>query len=208
MSIKGNTVGTSMPRSDWAQTDPKKADYIKNKPDLSGIEEALGAAEAAAKAADNASSAAGIAKNAADAAKETADAALPKAGGTMTGNIAMGGNKVTGLGDPSEDGDAASKKYVEDQVSAKHKVFNATLTVNDWAGAEAPYTQVIGIEGILASDVPHIAPVYSQYVWSMLEQDEAWALVRSAVATDGAITFTCLRGKPSVSIPIQIEVNR
>ena len=34
MKIKGNTVGTTMPRSDWAQTDPKKADYIKNKPSV------------------------------------------------------------------------------------------------------------------------------------------------------------------------------
>jgi hypothetical protein len=30
--IRGNTVGTTMPRSDWSQTDPTKADYIKNKP--------------------------------------------------------------------------------------------------------------------------------------------------------------------------------
>ena len=34
--IRGNTVGTSMPRPDWNQTDPTKADYIKNKPDLPG----------------------------------------------------------------------------------------------------------------------------------------------------------------------------
>ena len=34
MKIKGNTVGTTMPRSDWAQTDPKKADYIKIKPSV------------------------------------------------------------------------------------------------------------------------------------------------------------------------------
>jgi hypothetical protein len=30
--IRGNTVGTTMPRPDWNQTDPTKADYIKNKP--------------------------------------------------------------------------------------------------------------------------------------------------------------------------------
>ena len=30
--IRGNTVGTTMPRPDWNQTDPKKANYIKNKP--------------------------------------------------------------------------------------------------------------------------------------------------------------------------------
>lgn len=34
--IRGNTVGTTMPRPDWNQTDPTKADYIKNKPDISG----------------------------------------------------------------------------------------------------------------------------------------------------------------------------
>ena len=32
MIIKGNTVGTTTPRPDWNQNDPKKADYIKNKP--------------------------------------------------------------------------------------------------------------------------------------------------------------------------------
>lgn len=37
MKIVGIPVGTTMPRPDWNQTDPKKADYIKNKPDLSNI---------------------------------------------------------------------------------------------------------------------------------------------------------------------------
>jgi hypothetical protein len=32
MKIKGIPVGTSMPRPDWAQTDPRKANYIRNKP--------------------------------------------------------------------------------------------------------------------------------------------------------------------------------
>ncbi len=35
MKIRGNTVGTTMPRPDWNQTDPTKANYILNKPDLS-----------------------------------------------------------------------------------------------------------------------------------------------------------------------------
>lgn len=32
--IRGNTAGTTTPRSDWDQTDPTKADYIHNKPNL------------------------------------------------------------------------------------------------------------------------------------------------------------------------------
>ena len=42
----------------------------------------------------------------------TANAALPKAGGTMTGAIAMGTNKITGLGDPTADQDAVTKAYL------------------------------------------------------------------------------------------------
>ena len=48
----------------------------------------------------------------------TADAALPKAGGTMSGAIAMGTSKITGMGDPTTAQDAATKAYVDTQVSA------------------------------------------------------------------------------------------
>jgi hypothetical protein len=41
------------------------------------------------------------------------DAKLALAGGTMTGAIAMGTNKITGLGTPTADTDAATKAYVD-----------------------------------------------------------------------------------------------
>lgn len=37
--IIGNTITTPVPRSDWGQTDKKKADYIRNKPTLGTISE-------------------------------------------------------------------------------------------------------------------------------------------------------------------------
>lgn len=39
-------------------------------------------------------------------------ASLPATGGTMRGNINMNGNRVTGLGTPSDDTDAVPKSYV------------------------------------------------------------------------------------------------
>ena len=38
---------------------------------------------------------------------------LPKSGGTMTGAIAMGSNKVTGVGTPTANADATNKSYVD-----------------------------------------------------------------------------------------------
>lgn len=70
------------------------------------------AAEADAKAD------AATAKSTADTALGKANAALPKAGGTMSGAIAMGSNKITGLAGPSDNADAANKKYVDDAVKA------------------------------------------------------------------------------------------
>jgi hypothetical protein len=39
---------------------------------------------------------------------------VSKAGDTMTGALAMGTNKITGLGTPTDDYDAATKKYTDD----------------------------------------------------------------------------------------------
>ena len=37
--IIGNTTTTPVPRSDWGQTDKRKADYIRNKPTLGAVSE-------------------------------------------------------------------------------------------------------------------------------------------------------------------------
>ena len=44
---------------------------------------------------------------------------VSKTGDTMSGALAMGGNKVTGLGAPTEEADAATKKYVDDGLAGK-----------------------------------------------------------------------------------------
>ena len=46
MKIRGNTVGTTMPRADYAETNPRSAAFIKNKPD-EAIQKAQNTADAA-----------------------------------------------------------------------------------------------------------------------------------------------------------------
>jgi hypothetical protein len=57
-------------------------------------------------------------------------AKLPLAGGTMTGAIAMGTSKITGLGAPTESTDAATKAYVDAAVEGLHVHEAARVAVN------------------------------------------------------------------------------
>ena len=53
---------------------------------------------------------------------------LPLAGGTMTGAIAMGTNKVTGLAEPTANQDAATKNYVDSADALKLNLSGGTLS--------------------------------------------------------------------------------
>lgn len=60
------------------------------------------------------------------------DSKLALAGGTMTGAIAMGTNKITGLGTPTADADAATKAYVDAATAGLnvHGAVQAATTAN------------------------------------------------------------------------------
>jgi len=53
---------------------------------------------------------------------------LPLAGGTMSGSIAMGTSKITGIGDPTSTQDAVSKNYADTQDALKLNLSGGTLT--------------------------------------------------------------------------------
>ena len=139
--------------------------------------------------------------------------ALAVSGGDMTGAINMNGKPISGLNDPTEESQAARKGYVDAAKAAanaytdsKRKTWTATITTT-WSGS-GPYTQSVTVSGILASDMPHITPVYSSDNATALAQKEAWACVSNAVTAANAITFACSEDKPTAEIPIQIEVIR
>jgi hypothetical protein len=58
------------------------------------------------------------------------DGKLDESGGSMTGALAMGTNKITGLGAPTESTDAATKAYVDAAVEGLHVHEAARVAVN------------------------------------------------------------------------------
>ena len=70
---------------------------------------------------------------------------LALAGGTMTGDIAMGSNTISGLAAPAAGGDAANKTYVDGQVSTINSTISA-LDTDDIAEGSSNlyYTSVRG----------------------------------------------------------------
>ena len=53
---------------------------------------------------------------------------LPLAGGTMSGAIAMGTSKITGLGDPTANQDASTKNYTDTQDATKLNLSGGTMS--------------------------------------------------------------------------------
>ena len=86
------------------------------------------------------------------------------------------------------------------------QTYTATLGTG-WTGS-GPYTQAVAVSGILATDMPHIIPVYSTDNAMAIAQKEAWNCVSRGVAAAGGIQFACFSEKPAAAIPIQIEVMR
>lgn len=200
--IRGNTVGTTMPRTNFEQTDPKKADYLK------GREKLREEIDAAKTAGDNAKTAADAAKTAADAAKTAADAAKTAADNTKDSSVQKAGDTMTGplrVPDPTENAHAANKGYVD---SLRSSTVVASLSADGWSDS-APYTQTIAVAGVTESAfcTPHVGPILADDANTALKQIEAFGCISKGETGDGTITFTCLEAKPDVNIDIQVEVH-
>ena len=61
---------------------------------------------------------------------------LDKAGGTVTGDIAMSGKKITGLADPTSNAHAATKKYVDSVTHLPPATGDVPTTTKLWKYAE------------------------------------------------------------------------
>lgn len=88
---------------------------------------------------------------------------LPLAGGTMSGAIAMGTNKITGLGDPTANQDAATKIYVDttnvSPLTTKGDLYTFS-TVNDRLPVGATDGQMIQVLAAAATGLAWSTAAY------------------------------------------------
>lgn len=101
---------------------------------------------------------------------------------------------------------AEAMRHIERLGDRTRDVYTVTL-YPAWYD-DGPYWLDVDIDGILATDTPHVMPVYSGTAEQKKAQRAAWGLVSEATTYDGGIAFTCFEAKPPVAITIQVEVIR
>ena len=132
--------------------------------------------------------------------------ALPVSGGALSGTIDMSGNGIYSLASPQAPNDAANKNYVDTALNGVKTVsVSATLTVAGWTGS-APYVQSIAVTGLTDAKRAMAYPVYGSDASANTALKEACGMVSFASRDGGVMTFTCLEDKPTVAIPITVEV--
>ena len=128
--------------------------------------------------------------------------ALAVSGGDMEGEIRMNGQPISGLNDPTEDTQAANKRYVDGRATIAVSV---TLPAAGWDGS-GPYTQTITVAALTDGRLCMVYPAYGDDTAVNLAMREACACVSYSKREGQNITITCLEDKPEVDIDVIVEV--
>lgn len=138
--------------------------------------------------------------------------ALASSGGEVTGGIVVNGtidmraHRITSLADPVSVDDAVHKDYVDTALNGVKTVSaSATLTAAGWTGS-APYVQSVTITGLTDAKKAMAYPVYGSDTPTNVALKEACGMVSFASRSGSVLTFTCLEDKPTVDIPVTVEV--
>ena len=186
MKIQGNTVGTPMPRTDFNQANPAKADYLKGRDDL------LQLIQDAKTAGNNAGIAAGDAQTAADNAQTAANNAQTAAD---TANAAAAAANTR-----AENAEVNAKNYAKEYADSRHINGEITLTPGGWSNN----TQTVNFPGVTA-DIS-LSDVYA----SPRPDDDNYAAytengVRLYAQGENTLTFKC-EDVPSGNVYVNVSV--
>jgi hypothetical protein len=131
---------------------------------------------------------------------------LPLTGGTLTGKLKLSGA-------PTEDMDAATKKYVDDSVAGAGSgptQYTGALLASGWAEDSHGYqAQTITITGLKAS-----YDVDPQWDVALSGTDpdadaallEGFALIHNYKTGANSLTAQCIGNAPTVNIPVKVVV--
>lgn len=87
----------------------------------------------------------------------------------------------------------------------KKKAYNITIDTT-WTGDEAPYTKTIEVQGILATDIVNLYPVWSNTLETRQTEKEEYNKISMITSSENAIQLTCDSDKPNISLNARIEV--
>ena len=75
-----------------------------------------------------------------------------------------------------------------------------------WTGDEAPYAKTIEVQGILATDIVNLYPVWSTTLDTRQQEKMEYSKISMIASSENAIQLTCDDDKPNVSLNARVEV--
>ena len=104
------------------------------------------------------------------------------------------------------DGDTAGKLLNLINTKAdKKKTYDIAIDT-EWTGDEAPYTKNIEVQGILATDIVNLYPIWSNTMETRQTEKEEYSKISMITSSENSVTITCDEDKPTVSLNTRIEV--
>lgn len=139
---------------------------------------------------------------------------ITDANGTTTANLTNGVNGTDGI-TPHVD-ETTKNWFIGDidtgitaegvtTISTTSANYTGTLSVDNWIGDTAPYTQSVTINGIAVDVAPFIDLIVSDNITIGKEEMTQWSYITKATTGDNIIIFSCYENKPTIDLNIKVK---